>query len=383
MSRQSLHIHLIGTGNPFIGFGIHTLNTHRQLQNVCKLAGIKYTASDIRNFQNAIETSSKIAEYTDEKEIINLYIGQGKSAKNIFQRLKGRSAIHTVFESNVLADGWKESLETTDLVITASEWGANILRNSLTNTPVEVVPEGIDISQFHHWNRTSAHSTPSSRERKDEFHFLSIGKLEDRKGIKELLAAFSQAFSREKHVKLNLKIHNLLDKNYLQKFQILLPNEISDQVSLAKSNDKKDAMSNTEIADLYRSCHCFVFPSKAEGWGLPLIEAIACGTPFTATHYSGQTEYLQHFKQRYSSIKYCMEKISSEDFFTFHKFTSDTQPQWAKPDIDSLADNMKNIYNNWEKLNQDSIKNSQLARKLFSWRASTETLLDVLLKHFS
>ena len=88
MSRQSLHIHLIGTGNPFIGFGIHTLNTHRQLQNVCKLAGVKYTASDIRNFQNVIETSSKIAEYTDEKEIVNLYIGQGKSAKNIFSKTK-------------------------------------------------------------------------------------------------------------------------------------------------------------------------------------------------------------------------------------------------------------------------------------------------------
>ena len=301
----------------------------------------------------------------------------------VLKKLKGQRVIHTVFESNILPDGWKESLECADLVVTASEWGAEILRDALLNTPIEVVPEGIDISQFHHWNRSALLSTPATRERKDEFRFLSIGKLEDRKGTRELLEAFKMAFSTENHIKLILKIHNLLDNQYLQNFEYMLPNEIANQVTLAKNEANKDAMSNKEIADLYRSSHCFVFPSKAEGWGLPLLEAISCGTPFIATHYSGQTEYLKHLSQKYSEIPYTMEEINSEDFFKFHKFSGKTRPQWAKPDVSSLSQCMRNIYSNYEKLPEEAIANSQLTRKLFSWRASSETLLDTLLKYFS
>ena len=377
-----MHIHLVGIGNPLIGYGVHTLNTHRHLQQLCNQIGIGYTSSELRNFQNAIETSSKLAESINEDEIINLCIAQGKSASKIFNSLKGKRVMYTVFESDILPDGWKESLETTDLVITASEWGAKVLRNSLANTPVEVVPEGIDISQFHHWNRITDKTSALYKEGKQEFYFLSIAKLEDRKGISELLTAFSMAFSTKKHVKLTLKIHNPLDKNYMKRFEKMLPVNIADQVIIAKNNDKKEAMSNKEISNLYKSSHCFVFPSKAEGWGLPLLEAIACGTPYLATHYSGQTEYLKHFSQRHSEIKYSMEAIRSEDFFVFHQFTTGAQPQWAQPDVESLSENMQKIYNEWEELHEDTIKNSQLARKLFSWRASTETLLDVLLKHF-
>ena len=94
---------------------------------------------------------------------------------------------------------------------------------------------------------------------------MSIGKPEDRKGTRELLEAFKMAFSTGKYIKLILKIHNLNDDQYLQNLEHMLANEIADQVTLAKNKANKDAMINKEIADLYRSSHCFVFPAKAEG----------------------------------------------------------------------------------------------------------------------
>ncbi len=44
-----------------------------------------------------------------------------------------------------------------------------------------------------------------------------------------------------------------------------------------------------ELAALYRGARCLVFPSLYEGFGLPVLEAMACGTPVVTTR-GGATE---------------------------------------------------------------------------------------------
>ena len=46
---------------------------------------------------------------------------------------------------------------------------------------------------------------------------------------------------------------------------------------------------DTELAALYRGARCLVFPSLYEGFGLPIVEAMACGTP-VVTSRGGATE---------------------------------------------------------------------------------------------
>lgn len=43
----------------------------------------------------------------------------------------------------------------------------------------------------------------------------------------------------------------------------------------------------SELRDCYRASDVFVFPSFFEGFGLVLLEAMACGLPFIATEASG------------------------------------------------------------------------------------------------
>jgi len=47
--------------------------------------------------------------------------------------------------------------------------------------------------------------------------------------------------------------------------------------------DLRGYVSRDELAELYRGAACLVFPSRYEGFGLPIVEAMASGTPVVAT----------------------------------------------------------------------------------------------------
>ena len=47
-----------------------------------------------------------------------------------------------------------------------------------------------------------------------------------------------------------------------------------------------------ELGVLYRSADCFVLPTRGEGWGMPILEAMACGLPVIATHWSSQVDFM-------------------------------------------------------------------------------------------
>ena len=137
---------------------------------------------------------------------------------------------------------------------------------------IRVVPLGIDPSVF----------TPEGPRRPlgtdKRFRFLFVGGVSLRKGTDLLLEAYGRAFSREDDVCLVLKDHSgdLFDRENHARERIA---RMQHDPAAPEVLHVDEFLPATELAALYRSCDVAVFPYRAEGFCLPILEAMASGTP--------------------------------------------------------------------------------------------------------
>jgi glycosyltransferase involved in cell wall biosynthesis len=137
---------------------------------------------------------------------------------------------------------------------------------------VRVVPLGVDHDLFR------PDGPPSPLIPQDAFTFLFVGGAVRRKGIDTLIKAYRSVFSSADNVALVIKGHS---ENMFYKGR----SEVEEHVADADGGDGPrivhiDAhLSAQELAALYRSCDVGVFPYRAEGFVLPIAEAMASGTP--------------------------------------------------------------------------------------------------------
>ena len=99
---------------------------------------------------------------------------------------------------------------------------------------------------------------------------MFTGTLEPRKNITRLLEAFAKTKSRE-----TLALVIAGKKGWLYKgiFETVKKLNLANRVILTGFVDDED------LPSVYSSARAFVYPSLYEGFGLPPLEAMACGTP--------------------------------------------------------------------------------------------------------
>ena len=112
---------------------------------------------------------------------------------------------------------------------------------------------------------------------------LAIGSADPRKNINALIQAYSLLPQelQEKHQLVIVWTHSLLADELSRKIEAL---------GLEKCIRFLQQIPTDDLVLLYNAASLFVFPSLYEGFGLPLVEAMACGTPVVAANNSSIPE---------------------------------------------------------------------------------------------
>ena len=134
-------------------------------------------------------------------------------------------------------------------------------------------------------------------------------------------------------------------------------------------------MEHDRVADLYRSCDVFVFPTKGEGWGFPLIEAAASGMPIITVPYSGHTEFLNTIPDSVIGVDYVLAPITCPEYQSYYPSVDSDWGLWARPDVYSIAEAMRQARKNHAVLSERALKNSAQIRNRFSWTQSVDSAL--------
>ena len=122
----------------------------------------------------------------------------------------------------------------------------------------------------------------------DKFKLLTIRRLESRMGLSELISAI-QIIKESSKVNIELTIGGQ-GNEYFNLKKLIKKLNCDEQVKLL------GYIPENKIRNIISSADLFILPSrKLEGFGLVILESMACGTPVLVSPFGGQKEIIEKF----------------------------------------------------------------------------------------
>ena len=179
----------------------------------------------------------------------------------------------------------KKSIKRADKIITISDFSKKCIMHhfSIDEQKIEVIPCGVDHTSFKKIDDQIFIESIKQKYRISGEYFLYLGNLEPRKNIERLIEAYALALKERRNLP-TLVIAGGKGWLYSSIFQKVKQLDIAEQVHFTGYVEDDD------VPVLMNGAQVFCFPSLYEGFGMPPLEAMACGTPVLVSHTSSIPE---------------------------------------------------------------------------------------------
>jgi glycosyltransferase involved in cell wall biosynthesis len=275
---------------------------------------------------------------------------------------RGQRIGFPIFELDEFSSLEKHHLNSLDKIFVCSHWAKNVILSQIDKIEenIHVIPLGVDNTIFRKSENVENTTT----------RFFNCGKWEIRKGHDVLVDIFNEAFDINDNVELFLMCQNPFcsEEEESQWQNLYLNSKLGSKIHIIPRRNTQE-----EVYNIMSQTHCGVFPSRAEGWNLELLEMMACGKYVITTDYSAHKEFCNAENAYLIPIS---QKEVAYDGKWFHG-----HGQWAKigqEEKQICIEHMKSIHqlvqSNKAQTNQAGIQTAQK----YSWANSAKEILNVL-----
>jgi glycosyltransferase involved in cell wall biosynthesis len=163
-----------------------------------------------------------------------------------------------------------KNVQKSDWIITGSEFSKKEIVEYLgfDEEKITVIYHGVDQELYKVYDKNILKVTKKKLELADDF-FLFVGSIEPRKNLLNLL-----------------KTYHILPDSIKKKYPLVLVgfkgwnnDDVMKEIEKEKNNIRYlGYLNDEELAHVYNLASLFIYPSLYEGFGIPPLEAMACGT---------------------------------------------------------------------------------------------------------
>ena len=281
---------------------------------------------------------------------------------------KGPKIAYNVWESTRQPEGFFNKLLEFDQIWVPSKWQRDCtIQQGADPNKVKVVPEGVDVNTFYPEDPQTVLDYVDGR-----FKFILFGRWDYRKSTKEIIETFLKEFTPEDPVDLIVSIDNLWGKD-MDGFETT-----EERLKHYGFNDErikiKHFPSREDYITYLKNGHVFLSCARSEGWNLPLIEAMACGTP---SIYSAGSAQMEFASSKGLPVKIATHKPANVN--SYARYTQSELPgEYPEPDFEDLAIVMRDAFENYTDHKKRAIEEAKLIHRDFNWNKVAEIGRDTL-----
>ena len=268
------------------------------------------------------------------------------------------------WEFGVLPSDWLPHLrdEVDEIWVMSRYVEAVYLNSGVAPQKLHYIPWGIDPLIFR--PDAPPRQLPTSK----SFRFLYVGGTILRKGFDRVLNAYLAEFGP--HDDVCLVVKDVGTNSFYA------PQCMRSQVIAAMRDPAnptiiylEEEMTAGQLASLYTACHCLASPYRGEGFGLPVLEGLACGLP-PIVPSGGPTD---DFVDPESGYLLPSTVVPAEGVANLPGPGGELQIS-----IEDLRTTMRRIYENGDATRRAGLAGSQRVRRDFTWQVTTQHIVNRL-----
>lgn len=242
----------------------------------------------------------------------------------------------------VRSAGFYVSAKRADVLTTVSTYSKKALAKHfrIPEQKIHVVPNGVGPFYFEPYEKAQAKKVVAQKFGLGNY-LLYVSRLEPRKNQLALLEAY-----------LNLKLYNenkqlvfvgkkSIPINEMDALLVSLPESVRSRIHFLEN------ITNADLRSLYQAAELFIYPSKAEGFGIPPLEAAALNVPTICSNATAMADF---------------------DFFGSNHIA---------PEKNAIQTAIKNHFSNQA---QDNCNIREIIRSKYSWEKAASTLNQLILE---